>query len=890
MKFAEDRQIDVLQLLRYENMYAKWDFSRPEDTYNQEWIWSTVFSEWIASSSDVFWICGKPGSGKSILVAYLVHSEKTREKLRSQSVDYEIIYFFYDYRAGGGLANNTTGMLIMFLYQLADRFQASKSRLDALLKDGRLNLDSIDSLTDAFYEALRAPGRRFCVFIDGLDEYEGNHIQMLQMCRRLQERTGIKLCLVSRPEVQVPKIFNFCSEIIMQDHNNESMYAYAKESLLRAANNDPFIERRCPYRVQDELVRKAEGIILWFKLAFDELVVLIEADASEDEIVSFLEDVPIGLDAMYERILGRVKASNHQEAAFYLYLVSQLRVLRMEKPSIVNELSTDLDLFGDVYSFTVEKFGDTIAFPGYTGNTDLRARVKYLLRDLIEIYKNCRMRFIHETFNAYLTRTGWPEHHMNPALTDRYPDSFWLRLSAQVTEQASMDALVNVDILERCINECERGFLAGLALHYQDSVPIEGEAMLRCLAYLLKERKSSLIAVMKQFMPFLTEPLRIKGAQEIGLWRSRLFELYRRIISHGAKSYFPVKLNARHVLVSTSASILLNLAYRYEKKGCSSLNIVAPALQSNLNSLLLLIALVPINDLAVGMTLNAFHDTEMKAILDVLLAVMAFLPHYFAERVDSIDLSDRQKDFLMQASLATCLSTYPKNSDILPQYLNTLAAKGRYIRSEDLCFLLTQGRCIKIMAGVSEILKHYLPPEPSSSTERAAVHCQNCPLRSRHVGLLYHWAQLSCWSWYKCFLPSEAQHFKPVLDLLVRSGEKINENCYRNGNVLHAVLDVSIKPRRDRDPLSRMAKLRALAEVGIDPKIMARHGDGLQVAQSSLRKLRLSRLGAREDPNNIDGDRFSMEAAVKYLEFYIAHRNWPTTEEEVGLLGPAASI
>ena len=41
--------------------------------------------------------------------------------------------------------------------------------------------------------------KRFCLFIDGLDEYEGEHSELVELLSSFAASPNIKLCLSSRP-------------------------------------------------------------------------------------------------------------------------------------------------------------------------------------------------------------------------------------------------------------------------------------------------------------------------------------------------------------------------------------------------------------------------------------------------------------------------------------------------------------------------------------------------------------------------------------------------------------------------------------------------------------------------------------------------------------------
>jgi hypothetical protein len=89
------------------------------------WIWSerdssSSFTTWLSGGRGAFWITGRPGSGKSTLVKYLMNAPRTKQYLmRSRrNQDWRILSFFFDFRAGKGFTNNFEGLLRSLLLQI----------------------------------------------------------------------------------------------------------------------------------------------------------------------------------------------------------------------------------------------------------------------------------------------------------------------------------------------------------------------------------------------------------------------------------------------------------------------------------------------------------------------------------------------------------------------------------------------------------------------------------------------------------------------------------------------------------------------------------------------------------------------------------------------------
>ena len=171
------------------------------------WIWSIPsFLNWFSNHEAVYWISGKPASGKSTLINYLVYSSQTKSELNKYShLDWILLRFFFDFRGGKGITNSFKGLLKSILYQFVEAIpQVNLLGLD----DKEYNYFSDwpeHRPRDALRTALKIAETGVCIFVDGLDEYEGSVLQIIQYLKGLAadndcREISTKICLSSRPE------------------------------------------------------------------------------------------------------------------------------------------------------------------------------------------------------------------------------------------------------------------------------------------------------------------------------------------------------------------------------------------------------------------------------------------------------------------------------------------------------------------------------------------------------------------------------------------------------------------------------------------------------------------------------------------------------------------
>jgi len=148
---------------------------------------SNSLTSWLKDGlQKVYWINGKPGSGKSTLMRFVYENPKTMEILKVWAAEKSLIcprFFFWT--SGTIEQKSTSGLLRSLLYQLLQHFRELIPWVfsDFWLKyqDARVRVRepiawSVELLWPALLRLLKLSNgvAKICFFIDGLDELEGN--------------------------------------------------------------------------------------------------------------------------------------------------------------------------------------------------------------------------------------------------------------------------------------------------------------------------------------------------------------------------------------------------------------------------------------------------------------------------------------------------------------------------------------------------------------------------------------------------------------------------------------------------------------------------------------------------------------------------------------------
>ncbi|KAH8782029.1 hypothetical protein F5882DRAFT_499362 [Hyaloscypha sp. PMI_1271] len=312
----EDRQIAVREA---HHKTFSWIFRSSASEGSQS---DVNFADWLASESNIFWISGKPGSGKSTLMKYICEHEDTREILerwaKAKGQQLFIANFFFWNSGRQALQSSQEGLLRSILYQILRQCpdlipfatpSLSHGEDSSLQFDETLTMTKLLGAFQGISTHLAMAKVKFCFFIDGLDEYEGKPGDIIRLIELLKSTLQVKICVSSRPWNEFEKNFgqDKSKKLYMQDLTRGDIELYVRDIL---ENDVGFQELRrrdshCLDLIQD-VVDAAKGVFLWVFLVVRSL---LEGLTNADRIVDLqrrLRLLPTDLNGYFERILFTV--------------------------------------------------------------------------------------------------------------------------------------------------------------------------------------------------------------------------------------------------------------------------------------------------------------------------------------------------------------------------------------------------------------------------------------------------------------------------------------------------------------------------------------------------------------------------------------------------------
>jgi hypothetical protein len=329
---------EVMDSLWYPDIFNRQQTIKPPSTGTFEWIFDDStpeedpeqaesdrvqdhlrgkFARWLRSDELLFWISGKAGSGKSSLMSLIQDDPRKLDALSTWGRGHELYTFsFYFWRPGSALQKSIPGLLRSLLYQLA---KAKPAIIDLILsaKSATYNDWTTKSLLAALEKSLTGfQGEHIFLMIDGLDEFEGHHAELLDTILGFQDKSYIKTCVASRPETAIlVKLRNFPT-LRLQDLNEQDISKFVWDKLR--SYEDILTEELVTY-----LIRCAEGIFLWAALVVKSIISGCEAGDDVATLWLRLDAMPTELAALFEQLLSGVEEVHQESLSLCLYHLNE---------------------------------------------------------------------------------------------------------------------------------------------------------------------------------------------------------------------------------------------------------------------------------------------------------------------------------------------------------------------------------------------------------------------------------------------------------------------------------------------------------------------------------------------------------------------------------------
>lgn len=372
------------------------------------------FLEWLEHGKSVYWISGKAGSGKSTLMKYLSKRDEVKKTLASWADGAPLItakFFFFD--NGSNLQKTQEGLFRSLLYQSLENHRelipiVLSDVTDKPLRDflHEWRLSDLKSALQKLMEQRQVPVK-ICFFVDGLDEYAGDHSEIAAIFRSAAEFEHVKVCVSSRPLLVFDQAFKDLPGLMLQHLTFDDIRTYVNHKF---SNDDRYNELKIEEpgfgpRLVHRVVTKASGVFLWVKLVVHSLLEGMQNFDRGADLERRLEELPEDLTKLYWHMLSCVRPTWYLKEGFKLLLLAHAAIQPLTLLQFAFSESDASVTGDDVADLSVER-QDIIC-------KRMRGCIKSRCLGLLEVTgrkgmdeKYCQVKFLHKSVRDFIDSRG----------------------------------------------------------------------------------------------------------------------------------------------------------------------------------------------------------------------------------------------------------------------------------------------------------------------------------------------------------------------------------------------------------------------------------------------------------------------------------------------------
>ncbi|KAL9023859.1 MAG: hypothetical protein Q9196_006926, partial [Gyalolechia fulgens] len=398
------------------------------------------FTEWLRANNRIYWVHGKPGSGKTTLMKFLANDTRTKDLLGQRSPNQKIIIAtFYFWLSGSKLQRSLRGFLCSLLYQF---MVENRSLFDFLCVDKTILAKrgmhdwSEPELQKLLVQSIDLLSGPICIFVDGLDEFDqdddvDNLINLIETLSSLNE---VKICVSSRPENHIAKRLSKYSQVRLQDLTAADIELFIRDSLngARTSCSPTAVDEERLDSIVEVMTKKADGVFLWVHYALSSLIRGMRNEDDFEDLLDRMEQLPSGMSQLYSQMWNRLNEDQQRyrdEAATYFsyerfYPLSVFELLVALDSTLQSNYLDDLEvqdaapLAKQCQRLTARILSrcagmlEIVPYKGFDGSAESRRLAtidstdeKINPEDTLDFHHKSKIKFLHRTAREFLLGT-----------------------------------------------------------------------------------------------------------------------------------------------------------------------------------------------------------------------------------------------------------------------------------------------------------------------------------------------------------------------------------------------------------------------------------------------------------------------------------------------------
>jgi hypothetical protein len=186
---------------------------------------------------------------------------------------------------------------------------------------------------------------KFCFFVDGLDEYEGEEKDVTQLLKTLSMSGRIKICASSRPGRQYEAFLQRQSRAFDIAHfTRTDMRRHVTQSLQQSDNWQALVlsNRVLCEKIVEEISVRANGVWLWVSLVTNDIVQEADKHETIESLYEIVAQTPEDLEKYFEVMIGKISKRHRDDMArIFLTVVDEVQPLPLYAFALLEQEKTN---------------------------------------------------------------------------------------------------------------------------------------------------------------------------------------------------------------------------------------------------------------------------------------------------------------------------------------------------------------------------------------------------------------------------------------------------------------------------------------------------------------------------------------------------------------------
>lgn len=290
---------------------------------NQRREVATKLISFLRNDGQTFFVSGRAGCGKSTLMKFLGHNSVVTEALRTWADERKLVVvgvFFWS--SDDPLQKSLEGFYRSILYHTLKQCPELISLVfprpngeEAFPSSTEYQISDLKKAFSRLLELKNSKIYRFCYFLDGLDEYDGDPSEHRDLARQIvgwADSQAVKIVCSARPYTVFMDAFEHVGVTITFHHLTQSDIRNFAEHQFTALLDDPNLAeaKDTCLSIVENITTRAEGVFLWAFLVVHSLINGALEHEDGECLRKRLQDCPNDLNEMFRKILDRIDSSS----------------------------------------------------------------------------------------------------------------------------------------------------------------------------------------------------------------------------------------------------------------------------------------------------------------------------------------------------------------------------------------------------------------------------------------------------------------------------------------------------------------------------------------------------------------------------------------------------